>query len=75
MTQVGKIILIMGVALVVLGGLLWGLGRLFGGGWRGLPGDIFYQSGRITIFFPVVTCLVISVILTLALWLWQWLNR
>ena len=75
MTQFGKLILITGAALVVLGAVLWGLGRVMGSGWRGLPGDIFYQSERVTVFIPLVTCLLLSALLTLGIWLWQWMQR
>ena len=58
-----------GPGLVVLG-LLWpwlgqlGLGRL--------PGDIVVERGAFRFYFPIVTCLVISVLVSLILWL---LNR
>jgi hypothetical protein len=58
-----------GLALVVLG-LLWswldqlGLGRL--------PGDIVIERGAFRFYFPIVTCLVVSVLVSLILWL---LNR
>jgi Protein of unknown function (DUF2905) len=58
-----------GLALVALG-LLWpwlgwlGLGRL--------PGDIVIERGALRFYFPIVTCLVVSVLVSLILWL---LNR
>ncbi len=72
MQQMGRFILIAGVVLVVLGLIVWGLGRL---GFRGLPGDIVHQGERVTIYFPIVTCIVLSILLTAAMWLWQWLSR
>jgi hypothetical protein len=54
-----------GLALVVLG-LLWPrLGQLG-------PGDIVIERGAFRFYFPIVTCLVVSVLVTLILWL---LNR
>lgn len=75
MSQFGKAILLIGALLVVIGALIWGVGRLSGDGARGLPGDIFYQGERVTVVFPIVTCLLISGVLTLLLWLWQWWGR
>lgn len=72
MVNVGKLILILGVVLVIVGAAIWGLGRL---GFRGLPGDIIYESDNVRIYIPIVTSIVLSVLLTLALWLWQWLTK
>jgi hypothetical protein len=46
---------------------LWtGVGR----GWLGrLPGDIHFTKGNTSFYFPVMTCILISVILTFVLWL------
>jgi len=58
-----------GVVLVIAG-LLWpwlsklGLGRL--------PGDIVIERGEFRLYFPIVTCIIASVVLTVILWL---LNR
>lgn len=54
---------IMGLILVGLGVLLW-LGPKIP--WLGkLPGDISWQRGRFTFYFPLGTCIVLSVVLTL----------
>jgi len=59
---VGRILIVIGVALVVLGlGITLGLGRL--------PGDIRWEGKNGTFYFPIVTCLVVSVVLTLVMWL------
>lgn len=76
MSQLGRIIVMVGIILVVAGLALWGLGRL---GFRGLPGDVRFQSEGTRVHLPIVTCLVASVVLTIlinaALWLWNWLAR
>ncbi|HOB75492.1 MAG TPA: DUF2905 family protein [Phycisphaerae bacterium] len=72
MTEIGRFIVLAGVFLVVVGLVVWGLGRA---GFRGLPGDISYESDHVRVYFPIVTCIVLSVVLTLVLWLWQWLGR
>jgi len=67
----GRFILLLGVILVVLG-LLLTFGPSLGGffGWIGrLPGDIRMEGPRGTFYFPIVTCLVVSVILSILLWL------
>jgi len=61
----GKMILIFGVFLVVLGGLILVGGKLFGLG--RLPGDIFFQRGNFSFYFPVVTSIVLSLLLTILL--------
>ena len=72
METLGRYILLAGVALAVVGAALWGLGRI---GFRGLPGDITYQSPRVTFYFPLGTCLLVSAVLTGVFWLWRWLGR
>lgn len=58
----GKMLVSFGVLLIVLGGLLW-LGGKFVGLGR-LPGDIFIQRGNFTFYFPLLTCIVLSLLLT-----------
>ena len=61
-----KLLIVLG-ALLLAAGLAWpwisrlGLGRL--------PGDIAIQRPGFSFYFPVVTCLVISVVLSLLFWL------
>lgn len=61
----GKLLVVMGIVLIGVGLLLvWGpkipfLGRL--------PGDIYFKKGDFTFYFPVVTCILVSLILTLIL--------
>jgi len=52
-----------GVVVVVLGLLLWsGIGT----GWIGrLPGDIRIERANSAFYFPIVTCIIISIVLTL----------
>ncbi len=69
MTELGKMLVILGLLLVIVGLVLWsGVGR----NWLGrLPGDIHYSKGNFSFYFPVVTCLIISAVLTLILWLFR----
>ena len=61
----GKIIVLGGVFLVILGLLLvfWQRIPLL----SKLPGDIFWQKGSFQFIFPIVTCIVISIVLTVIL--------
>ena len=69
MTELGKLLVIVGLLVATVGALMWsGIGRT----WLGrLPGDIHYSRGQFSFYFPVVTCLLISVVLTLLLWLFR----
>jgi len=68
-TEIGKFLVITGLLLAAFGALLW---SGFGKGWLGrLPGDINYSKGGFSFHFPIVTCLLLSVILTLLLWLFR----
>lgn len=65
MSQTGKMIVLVGLGIILVGGIVWGLGRL---GFRGLPGDINFSSGNVKIHIPIVSCLVVSMILSVLLW-------
>ena len=58
---VGKIILIFAIVLFVIGGLFYLAGRV---GFKGLPGDISYKKDGFSFRFPLVPCIVISIIFT-----------
>jgi hypothetical protein len=62
----------MGCILVVLG-VLWVLGERLGLG--RLPGDIVVRGERSTFYFPIVTCVVLSVLISLLLWFVQRFGR
>lgn len=73
--QLGKIFVVVGVLIAGLGLVLiagskfsfFGLGRL--------PGDITYKGKNSTFYFPIVSCLVLSAVLTLVLWLVSFLTK
>ena len=66
--DVQRFLIGLGLVLVVAG-LVWpilsriGLGRL--------PGDILFQRGGATFYFPVVTSIIISIVLSVLLWLFN----
>jgi len=68
----GKLLVIIGLILAAAGGLIWDLGRV---GFRGLPGDIRYEGENVRFYFPVATCLVLSVVITLVVRILHWLGR
>jgi hypothetical protein len=69
MESMGKMLVIAGLAIAALGLLMWfGIGREKGGL---LPGDIFIERNNFKFYFPIVTCLVLSAVLTLLLWLFR----
>lgn len=72
MTEVGKLMVIVGAGLLLVGGLVWGLGKL---GFRGLPGDVRYETDQVRVYFPIVTCIVLSLVLTAGAWLWHYFGR
>lgn len=74
MRELGKLLLVVGVLLAGAGALLlfgarlpFRLGRL--------PGDISYQGRRTGVYFPIVTCIVVSLALTLIFWVVNYFRR
>jgi len=63
-----KNLIIFGILLVALGGLLLLLGKI--PGWGGLPGDIYIRKKNFSFYFPLTTCLLLSILLTLILNIW-----
>jgi hypothetical protein len=63
MREIGKMLIVFGTVMVVLGLALW---NGFGAGWLGrLPGDIRIERGHSAFYFPIVTCIIISIVLSL----------
>jgi len=67
MSDLGKILIGFGALMVVVGGVLLLAGNLLGKvPWLGrLPGDIYVQRGNWSFYFPLATCIVVSILLTL----------
>lgn len=65
--NLGRLLILLGLVFIALGFIfIWGvkipgLGRL--------PGDIYLQRKNFTFYFPLASCILISIILTLILWL------
>jgi hypothetical protein len=61
MSDVGRLLLVFGVLLVVIGGALMLFGRFH------LPGDLTFRSGNTTIYVPLATSIILSIVATIAL--------
>jgi hypothetical protein len=65
MTPIARFLIVLGLTILVIG-LLWpylsriGLGRL--------PGDIVIERDNVTFYFPLVTCLLLSLLFSLVYW-------
>lgn len=67
MQDFGKLLLLVGVVLAIIGILINFVGKV---PWIGrLPGDLFIQRDKFTFYFPITTSILISVVLTIVLWL------
>lgn len=77
---IGRWLIVVGLALAVVGGLLilaekWpGVGSLFG--WIGkLPGDLSFKREQFSVYIPIATSLVLSILLSVVLFVLSWLFR
>jgi len=70
--QIGKWLIFTGIFIVALGALFILLGRV---GFFKLPGDLEFGSKNWRIYIPIASCIIISIILTLILWLINYLRR
>jgi hypothetical protein len=69
MPALGKSIVVLGLAIALVGIAVWsGIGR----SWFGrLPGDIHFRRGQTEFYFPVVTCVLVSAVISLISWLFR----
>ena len=69
MNPIGKLLIVFGLVLAAVGLLLLLSDKI---PWLGrLPGDITVKRDNFTFYFPLATCLIISVVLSLILWLFR----
>ncbi len=68
MAEMGRLLVILGVALVVIGGIVMLLGRV-GLPLGRLPGDMLYRGKNTTFYFPLASSILISVVLSIVLFL------
>jgi len=74
MEQIGKVLMVVGFAIMLIGGLTWlgvfrwlRLGRL--------PGDIAVEKPGFSFYFPITTMILISVVMALIVWLVAFFRR
>jgi hypothetical protein len=67
-TDIGKLLVVLGGVVVVVGFVLMLAGRAHFPLGR-LPGDIIYRGKNTTFYFPLATSIVVSVVLSVVLWL------
>ena len=68
MADMGRILVALGVALVVIGGIVMLLGRT-GMPLGRLPGDFLYRGKNATLYFPLASSILISIVLSIVLFL------
>jgi hypothetical protein len=68
--SIGRILIALGVFLVVLG-LLFAIGDKLPLRLGRLPGDIYVRGKHTSFYFPIVTCLLLSVVLSFVMWLFR----
>jgi hypothetical protein len=61
MAEAGRLVLVFGVLLVVIGGALMLFGRFH------LPGDLTLRTGNVTVYIPIATSIILSIVLTVVL--------
>lgn len=69
MDQFGKTFMLIGFSIMIFGAILWLGGKVPGIG--KLPGDIIIKRGNFTFYFPLATCILLSVILSVILALFR----
>ena len=69
MRDLGKFLVIIGVVTALAGLVFW---SGFAPKWLGrLPGDIRIERGNSAFYFPIVTCILVSVVLSLVMWIFN----
>jgi NADH:ubiquinone oxidoreductase subunit 6 (subunit J) len=61
MADVGRVVVVFGAIMVVIGAALMFFGRFH------LPGDFTFRSGNVTLYVPLATCIILSIVATVAL--------
>ena len=66
--DLGRLLMVLGGVLLLVGIALTAFGRL---GLGRLPGDLVYRRGNFTFYFPLMTSILLSVVLSLLLWFFR----
>jgi Protein of unknown function (DUF2905) len=74
MRELGRFLIIGGLAVAVIGAILFTSGKLpFRLGQ--LPGDLSYKGTNSSFYFPIVTCILLSAVLSIVIWLVNYFRR
>jgi Protein of unknown function (DUF2905) len=73
--QFGKLLVILGIVIVAVGILLMAGSRFPSLGVGKLPGDIAIKGKNWSFYFPIVTCFIISLVVTLIIWVVNFLTK
>ena len=68
MRDLGRLLILFGATLLVVGLLFTVSGKI---GLGKLPGDIVYRRGNFSFYFPLMTSIVLSIVISLLLWLFR----
>lgn len=74
MNAIARLLVKLGLILIVAGGLVYLLGRL-GISLGSMPGDMTWRRKNFTVFFPLGTSILLSILLTLLFWLFSRFRR
>lgn len=69
MVSIGKWIMLIGVVIIVFGAVVLLASQVTRGRGAPLPGDIVIHKRNVTFYFPIISSIVISIILSLVLWI------
>ncbi len=73
--QLGKFLVVAGVCLVIFGLMVMAGSKFSFFGLGRLPGDVAFKGKNVHIYLPIVTCLIVSGVLTLVMWIISFLTR
>jgi len=69
MAEFGKTLIFFGLLLLIVGVILSLAGKL---PWLGnLPGDVTIERGRFSFYFPITTCIIVSIVVSLVLYFFR----
>jgi hypothetical protein len=63
MPQLGRLLILIGAIVLIAGIAIMTMGRL--------PGDVVYRRGNFTFYFPLMTSILLSIVLSVLLWLFR----
>ncbi len=64
--QAGKFLVVAGLVITAVGGVLWVMGRM---GWLRVPGDLVFSGKSWRVYLPIGSCIVLSILLSLVMWI------